>query len=202
MTYVRAINPNACLLLADGKRLLLTEDGMTVESDVERIRVATAYKPNTRWRLVDTNGHLHVYVKDEENVPRLPSLERRVRTEPCDGACGDSGCEGIPVTEWCCRECGELVEPGFVRDYAAEENGIPVSQRSEYTVTVRMEATDPQPARVLEGASYAQGEHKFPLPPLQLGEYKRTPIGFGDTEVRATYHGSQIRNVEVKPTGP
>lgn len=206
--------PGGYLLLADGSQLPLAGD-VTVSSEVERVRTAMASKPDERWTHTDSHGHVHKYVRDEEDVPRLPSLERRIRQEECDGSCysithGD--CEGYAVTEWFCRECGDEVEPGFKHDYEAENPGIPISVTTEYALSVEMEP----PTGMVQAAAPILGpikdaiyvhtdaagvEHRYPLPILQAGSYE-VESGFDRPLMRAQLQGTEWKRITRKPIGP
>lgn len=196
---------DAVLLLTDGTALRVVSP-VSVESETEVVRTSMAYKPDTKWSYTDSHGHLHQYVRDEEDVPRLPSLERRSRHVDCDGSCysvthGD--CDGYDETVWFCRECGDEVEPGFVHDYAAEMNGIPIGTTVSYNLTVEVPS---QPTEPLTGTQYgytdaAGTSHRFALPPLFPGniDAESGPDGW---VMRAQFQGQEYETVKRKPVGP
>jgi len=193
---------DAYLKLADGDRLRIL-DGPTVESETEVVRSSTATKPDTQWTATDSHGHEHRYVRDAEDVPRLPSLDRRGRHVECDGACGDMGCDGYTITEWFCRECGDQAEPGFAPDYAAMTSGIPVSVTATYSLTVEGDVLHRD---LITGAAYSYidedgVEHQYALPPLYpVGG--RSEFGFRSMQTSTDLTGSQMKAVKHKPTGP
>lgn len=186
------------LRLADER--LLPVLNVETRSEVERVRTGMAQRPDERWSATDSHGHEHRYVRDEEGVPRLPSLDRRLRHVECDGSCysithGD--CEGYDVDEWVCRECGDVVEPGFKPDYEAMEQGIPIYQTTSYTLTVELsEAHD-----IIKDAVYVQGEFEKPFPVLHNTSYEMESA-FGETRITGIYVADEIRDIKRKPVGP
>ncbi len=77
----------------------------------ERIDVSTSGpKADPLWTAVDSAGHFHA--RSGDGYPTLRSREIPV---PCDGSCGGL-CEGQGTsrTEWSCRICREVVEPGLI----------------------------------------------------------------------------------------
>lgn len=201
-----AINQrDSYLLLADGTRWPVAGD-ISINSETEFMRVMNAYKPDVDWSHTDSHGHLHQYVRDDESVPRLPSLERRSVHVECDGSCYDithGDCDGYNVDEWHCRECDEVVEPGFVHDYAVEQGGIPVQTTVSYDVTVEAQA---ELSEAVVGAHYAYvddsgNERRHPLPPLHVGQVEAT-TGLDGTVVRSQLQGIEYKSVKRKPVGP
>lgn len=86
-------------------------------------------RPDLKWRYTDREGHEHHYGPDNT----LPTLRVEYEHIPCDGTCGDSGCEGVNVAHYFCPSCGEEVEPGLIHGpYQFTVTG-PVS----WSVTVR-----------------------------------------------------------------
>ena len=193
------------LLLADGTRWPVAGD-ISINSETEYVRTRLARKPDEQWTHTDSNGHAHAYVRDEEDVPRLPSLERRSVRIECDGSCFEithGDCEGYDVDEWHCRQCDEVVEPGFVHDYDAENHGIPVQTIVSYDVTVEAQA---QLSEAVVGAHYAYvdesgNEHRHALPPLHVGQVEAT-TGFDGTVVRSQLQGIEYKSVKRNPVGP
>lgn len=186
------------LELVDGRRLPV----LSVESrsEVERVRTAMASRPDERWSATDSHGHEHRYVRDEEDVPRLPSLERRSRHVECDGSCFEithGDCEGYDVDEWHCRECDDVVEPGFQPDYEAMEHGVPIYQTTDYTLTVEVE----QAYDTIKDAVYVQGEFEKPFPFLHNTSYE-VESAFDETRMVGTYVAEETRSIKRKPVGP
>lgn len=189
------------LLLTDGTRLPVVGN-VEVRSNTEIVRVMNAWKPDEKWEHTDSNGHVHRYLRDEEDVPRLPTLERHSVLVECDGMCGDEGCDGYHVDEWNCRECDEKVEPRFVHDYAVEQGGIPVSVTSEYAFTVEGDI----PFGVLiEDAKFAvqseQGERLMEVPPLSVISRNGTSTPDGMV-ITSQLSGFGWKAVKRKPVGP
>lgn len=192
------------LELADGSRWPI-DGAVHMEAHSETVRVAQVWMPDTNWSDVDANGHAHHYVKDREDVPRLPSLERRSRMEECPGGCGDADCVGDWVEEWFCRQCGVQVKPGFRTEY---DKVIPVSTTVVYDLRVIM----PNPDRpLIKDARYVQirpeavfmfGEREwsFDLPWLDVLAVEQSH-GMGATSV-VVMQASQRKSVTSKPTGP
>lgn len=151
------------LQLTDGTRWRVA-GGIQIDTEMETFRVQNSRHPQTAWIHTDSHGHTHKYFRDEEGVPRLPSLEARRRQVECDGSCDSSDCDGYTVEEWFCRECGEEVEPGF---RVVHDETIPYASISTYTVEVEAEPTDAP----IEGALYAYADADgtvttHPLPTL------------------------------------
>lgn len=80
-----------------------------LEQQVDRMSTRGP-KPDPAWTFVDSNRHFHA--RSGDSWPRLRSKEVKV---PCDGSCGGV-CEGQGYgrTEWSCRICGEVIEPGLI----------------------------------------------------------------------------------------
>lgn len=189
------------LQLKDGTRWRVA-GGVSVDTEVESFRVESMRRPDTTWTHTDSNGHAHKYYRDEEKVPRLPTLERRERLAPCDG-CSDihGDCDGYTVEEWFCRQCGEQIEPGFT---VAHDVEIPHSAISHYSVTVE-DATN-VPEGGIEGAVYVTVEpggtqHHHPLPVLHAGNSTVT-WGFGERVAQTELRGSEYQAITREPVGP
>ena len=193
-----AVKQEPYLRLADGRRLPVLK--VETRSEVERVRSLTAQRPDETWSATDTHGHVHRYVRDAEDVPRLPSLEPRSRHVECDGSCysvthGD--CEGYDITVWLCRVCGDEVEPGFKPDYEAMDPGIPVYQTNSYTLEVEVaEAHD-----TIKDSVYVQGEFEKEFPFLHNASYE-VESTFGESRMVGVYHAEETRSVKRKPVGP
>src|SRR5690349_8793996 len=106
------------LLLANGDRLPLAGD-LRVNSNTEYMRSMTASIPDASGSATDSHGHEHRYVRDDEGVPRLPSLKIQQGEEYWCEDCNDFHSD----SDWVCRECGDVVEPGFKPDYEAQNGG-------------------------------------------------------------------------------
>lgn len=193
----RMFNVDASLLLADGTRWPVAGP-LSVDSEVERIYSLSASMPDEKWEHTDSHGHVHRYVRDEEDVPRLPSLKIQQGEEYWCEDCHDFHSD----PDWVCRECGDVVKPGFKPDYEAQGSGLPVSVTKTYTVTVE---ANPQ-AELYEGASYVYTddtgtEHSFPLPPLARGN-RTARGGVNGWKYTAELHGWVQQAIQRKPVGP
>lgn len=186
------------LELTDGRRLpVLSAES---RSEVERVRTAMASRPDERWSATDPHGHEHRYVRDGEGVPRLPSLERRSHHVECDGSCFEithGDCEGYDVDEWHCRDCDDVVEPGFKPDYEAMEHGIPIYQTVSYTLTVEVA----QEHDTIKDATYRQGDFQKPFPLLHNTSYE-VESAFAETRMLGVYVAEETRSIKRKPVGP
>jgi hypothetical protein len=77
-------------------------------------------KLDPNWQFVDAQGHGHFTRPDDSGVSwakRLPTLEER--TEPCgdeeeDHSCMVEECDLWLDTNWHCKICDEIIEPGTV----------------------------------------------------------------------------------------
>lgn len=219
---------DAVLVLGDGTRIPVTSE-MTITKDVERVRSDREFKPDENWSFTDPAGHVHVYVRDENDVPRLPSLARRLRHLDCDGSCfavthGD--CEGYDEVEWFCRECDAVVEPGFLPDTYASNPGIAVSEIIEYsfcaefpppkgkrswrrprTRTITIRASDPPMVGPIEDAVYEwsdpkEGRCRLQLPTLHAQGTDFQASAGGSLVLSVQLSGTEWRIVDRKPTGP
>lgn len=217
-TAQMTLSDGAVLLLPDGTTYALTGE-LKIDTDIERVRTDRARLPDETWSHTDSNGHTHTYVRDEDDVPRLPSLERRIRDVPCDGSCYSitgGECDGYTVEEWFCRECGVQVDPGFTPDYEASDPGIPITQTSTYQLTAAL----PLPAAPggvitvsageslfppIENAEIAwedpQGnQNRFPMPTLIAGN--DMVFTAGSSLVQIDLYGYEMKDIKRKPTGP
>lgn len=120
----------------------------------ERIDISTrGPKEDPLWTAVDSNGHFHARSGDD-----YPTLRSREIPVPCDGSCGGiCGGEGTSRTEWSCRICREVVEPGFIPgphyatmpgmyDWRVELEGFAVGDLMHgfEDVSVRFDAAGPE----------------------------------------------------------
>lgn len=194
-TTLRAVG--SYLLLANGDRLPITGD-LQVNSNTEFVRSMMSTLPDTAWSATDSHGHEHRYVRDDEGVPRLPSLEIRQGEQHWCEDCHDYHSD----SEWVCRECGEVVEPGFKHDYQAENPGIPVWRDIEYSMTV---SADVPFGVLLEGAKVVipteGSEQQHEVPPLSVVSREGTS-GPGGMTIATHLAGSMRKSVTRKPTGP
>lgn len=88
-------------------RLAIEREAITQMSALPRI--------DPSWTYTDAAGHFHAYGDDvAEGRDHYPTLRAEDEHHPCDGACGDSGCEGYYTTRHLCRICGEEIEPGML----------------------------------------------------------------------------------------
>lgn len=193
MAYATVHQLDAVLKLADGTELPVVDD-LAMAGDTEVVRSLTATRPDESWSATDSHGHEHRYVRDEEDVPRLPSLKIQQGEEYWCEDCHDFHSD----SDWVCRECGDVVKPGFKPDYEAQ-NGIPVSTTTTYSLTVEGDLLN---SGLISGAaySYTDGdgtEHQHPLPPLS--PVKTT---FEEMRVSTSLTGWVQRAVKHKPTGP
>lgn len=187
------------LQLTDGTRWRVA-GGLSVERETETFTVENARHPDISWKHTDSHGHKHRYVRDEEEVPRLPTLEARRRPVECDGSCYGGECDGYTVEEWFCRECGEQVEPGF---RVVHDVTIPYATVSTYTIEVEAPPIDGP----IEGAEYTRVDaagnlNVYPLPPMYCGNSETTFGGRERTVTRTRLSGERHTSVTRKPVGP
>lgn len=84
---------------------------VSIEFDREMIDVTTMLgekQPDEKWLHVDLNEHGHFWKNGE--LPTLRPVVVRVEIDE-DG-------EEHEITEWRCRACDELIEPGYVIDHS------------------------------------------------------------------------------------
>lgn len=198
------LKSEAYLELADGTRWPLASP-MQVRGNTETVTVGMSREPQANWSDVDPNGHAHHYVRDEQGVPRLPSLERRYRKEECPGGCGDPDCDGVSVEEWFCRICGEQVKPGFRTIY---DKTVPVWTDVTYDLRVYM---PPPSLDLIEGARYVQitpdaifrfgeAERAFELPSLNVVSVEQQIGRDITTDVVLVGHlRKRVKTAEVGP---
>lgn len=86
------------------------EGELTCERHDQRMW-AEGPRPDPKWTYTDAAGHAHVRGEDGES---LPTLNVEWEHFPCDGACGDSGCDGWDVPHYTCPTCGEDIIPGVI----------------------------------------------------------------------------------------
>lgn len=88
---------------------------LVVEREVQYVESLHQVKPDMRWQFVDAEGHWHAFSLDRDE--QLPTLTWKTIPVPCDGSCGGV-CEGEGTTrtEYRCRICDEVIEPGWVPD--------------------------------------------------------------------------------------
>lgn len=94
----------------NGKPLVNCE----LQLDYQQIDITTEFERDPDWTFIDAAGHFHAWTKDGE----LPTLNGITVEMPCNGQCGndyDEPCEGYTRTEYHCRVCDEIVEPGYRR---------------------------------------------------------------------------------------
>lgn len=156
-----------------------------------------AVMPDPSWRHVDGYGHEHRWAltsrEDRHRPEALPTLRAVPTWIPCDGECGDPGCEGYTVTRHFCRECGELVEPHTIPDRQMREVGEPIR-------------TGPATADVvIEGVAVPMGElltervqaGRFPVV-IRRGDRQLTGEGSLDvTSWTRDGDGARVERVEV-----
>jgi hypothetical protein len=91
------------------------------ETEVLREDVRTAAPvmvPKPGWLHVDSKGHVHAFTAKQTDTGGqrwdTPTLDVRVRYEPCNGGCMlDGDCDGVPVREHFCTFCEEQIEPEY-----------------------------------------------------------------------------------------
>lgn len=129
---------------------------LEIEQNYETIESLYGTKPDPAWEFIDEAGHFHAY----DTAGELPTLDGRARHVNCDGSCGGvCGGEGYNVTDWHCRICDQLIEPGQVDDRGPHQIAtwrswavVVESERTiEGRVTVRIRMGD----RVLFGVADA-----------------------------------------------
>ena len=137
----------------------------------ERIDISTDLpKPDPRWSTVDSSGHFHAMSGKE-----YPTLRSKSVDMPCDGSCcGACEGEGYSVTEWSCRLCGEVIEPGMVpgphretmpgvTEWSAEVAGLATDDLTRLamsyaeTVMVRFDVVRPKPWQLFGPALVTNG---------------------------------------------
>lgn len=171
---------------------------VTVHSaPVEWVRSEHAVKPDPGWRVVDGHGHEHRWAltdrKERWRPEALPTLQAVPTPIPCDGACGDPGCEGYTVTRHVCRECGELVEPGTVPDRQMRDVGEPI-RVGPATADVVIEAA--QVGRV-DAATDRMWAGRFPVV-IRCGDHELTGEGaLGAVSGSRGVGGLRVDRVEV-----
>lgn len=185
------------LLLANGDQLPIAGD-LQVNSNTEYMRSMTSTLPDITWSVTDAHGHEHRYVRDDEGVPRLPSMKTQQGEEYWCEDCHDFHSD----SEWVCRECGDVVEPGFKPDYKAATSGIPVWTDTEWTVSVD---ADVPFGVLLEDAKVVvpteRGEQHYEVPPLSVISRNGTSDSTG-MRITTQLSGGMRKAVERKPTGP
>lgn len=85
---------------------------LIVEQHVETLW-SNLPRPNPSWKYTDREGHGHTYAEDDEQFA-TPTLDVEYEHVPCDGACGDGGCEGYDESHYYCRICREEIAPGLL----------------------------------------------------------------------------------------
>lgn len=82
-----------------------------LEQDFRTEQFLVVADPDSSWTHTDAAGHFHAYTVKG----KLPTLTESRREVPCDGSCSDrGGCEGYSATEYHCRICQAVAEPGRV----------------------------------------------------------------------------------------
>jgi hypothetical protein len=94
-----------------------------ITQDVQYARSMWAVKPDPAWQHTDPAGHFHAF--DHEGG--LPTLDVVYEHVDCDGSCGGA-CEdeGYTTSRYECVACRAPVEPSWVPDHQAREQGIPI----------------------------------------------------------------------------
>jgi hypothetical protein len=110
----------------DGGQSLVLHD-LIWESESIPYWSATATRPDPSWRYVDGNGHKHRWKRGDDDTWRVTRSTTRTEHVPCDGACGDPGCDGYDITVYECSKCGERLKPGSVPDNGVKHLPGPVS---------------------------------------------------------------------------
>lgn len=86
---------------------------LRVERDVQTVWTRGLHA-DTTWTFTDAAHHFHAYDRTEDATDHYPTLTAKHRDMPCDGSCGGiCGGEGYTITEYFCRICQVLVEPGL-----------------------------------------------------------------------------------------
>jgi hypothetical protein len=156
----------------------------------ERIDVSTrGPKADPNWTAVDSAGHFHAMSGKE-----YPTLHSRSIPVPCDGSCGGvCGGEGTSRTEWTCRLCAEVVEPGLIPgphydsipgryDWRIELDGFATGSfmPGHGEVSVRFDAAGPEPRTFFGMAAVGDSEMSstFSGPPhLKMTLYAANELG-------------------------
>lgn len=111
---------------------------LAIEREIEMVYTDGAMAPDMAWQTVDDMGHFHAYSEDKS----LPTLRRRDRHVPCDGACGGvCGGEGYTAVEYVCAICGRTVDPGVL----PERGPIAVPGRKSWSVEIQDAPGTPYP---------------------------------------------------------
>lgn len=111
---------------------------LTITTENIEVRAAQEASPDHRWEHWDSNGHYHAWTSSE----KLPTLTRQEVPQPCDGSCGGfCNGEGYTATEWRCRLCDELVDPGCIIRQDVHKS-IPGTTSWEVTATVESPGRD------------------------------------------------------------
>lgn len=104
---------------------------LTIEQKAETVW-SRGPRPDPLWTYTDHQGHEHQYVKDGDWFT-TPTLRVEREHVPCDGTCGDSGCEGYSIPHYFCVTCGEEIEPGLLHG----PYQFTINMGYEWSVTVR-----------------------------------------------------------------
>lgn len=137
--------------------MIRAANGDVFDADCSLIDVTSNYRPDTAWIFVDGYGHAHQWWTNGAVAVRyspahtytLPSLiwVKDYDTYDEDG-------EPIPVGHHECRQCGEIVKPGYCAD--SEQQYIPgltiyringrIVEKSEFES--RLKAAFPVPMQI------------------------------------------------------
>lgn len=136
MNYTKSWSSPATVTTATGN---VWEGLLTIEQEIIMVRSEYAVLPDPNWRHVDSNGHAHVWAGKE-----IPTLNHGYEHFECDGVCGDPGCEGYHRSLWTCLVCGERVEPAYVPDYQARNEGVAVDGMKSWRIDAKGYDTPPE----------------------------------------------------------
>lgn len=129
----------------DATRIVIEREQIDITSE-------NATEPDLAWEHADTAGHYHAWTSNKE----LPTLAERRDTQPCSGGCDDPDCDGVVVSTWTCRACGEVVDPG--RRTAVERQYMP--GRESWAVTVET-VVDAVPGELVSVVVAVRGARMF-----------------------------------------
>lgn len=96
-------------VLVDGMEPVIGE--LRVEHEVIQVD-SRGPERDKRWTFVDDAAHFHAYSTDDKEP--YPTLTARTEQVPCDGGCGDGGCEGYTLVHYHCLICDQRIEPGTI----------------------------------------------------------------------------------------